>query len=222
MRTLRLLLEPQLSTKNAIGSCRILCSLPAAHLGQHQLQLHRLRISVPHIRRVSAFCFMQRNERNGVTFNKNHDGIYEHLLLKGTCTLTTLKCKRQFSIIAPIYQMRKQSHDEIVEAAPLPQDGQLTVGQKVKQAGKDASYMGVLLVGFGVTGVLIWYVLSELLFSFSPNSVYSKALKKVKHNQAVLDAVGDSFKAYGEETSRGRRRHVSHQDYIVDGGQLYE
>lgn len=36
-----------------------------------------------------------------------------------------------------------------------------------------------------ISGVLIWYVLSELLFSFSPNSVYSKALGFVKQHEEV-------------------------------------
>ena len=128
MRTLRLLFEPQLNTMNVIGSCRILCSLiPAAHLGQQQ---QRIGISVPHIRRMSAFCFMQRSDRKGVTLNKNLIQILEPLTFLQE--IYSLECKkRRFSITVPIYQMRKQqSQDEIVEAAPRPQDGQLTVGQK--------------------------------------------------------------------------------------------
>ena len=27
----------------------------------------------------------------------------------------------------------------------------------VKQAGKDASYLGVLVIGFGITGVISWF-----------------------------------------------------------------
>lgn len=34
-------------------------------------------------------------------------------------------------------------------------------------------------------GALVWYVASELFFSFSPNSVYSKALKIVKKDLKV-------------------------------------
>jgi hypothetical protein len=100
----------------------------------------------------------------------------------------------------------------------------------------------------------VWYVVDELLFGFSANSVYSKALKLVKDDdrvckihklsiylftylvyiyviyavdfaffinmQKVISLIvkfsflkveyelGDGLKAYGEETSRGRRRHV--------------
>lgn len=125
--------------------------------------------------------------------------------------------KKHYNIDSSLHQVRKgDNQHDIVESSEAI-TGQLTVGQKVKQAGKDASYLGVLVIGFGITGVLIWYVLSELLFSFSPNSVYSKALDIVKQHAEVTLAVGEPIKAYGEETSRGRRRHVSHQEYIVDG-----
>ncbi|XP_065676846.1 mitochondrial import inner membrane translocase subunit Tim21-like [Hydra vulgaris] len=92
----------------------------------------------------------------------------------------------------------------------------ITVSAKVKQVGKDASYMGILLIGFGVTGALIWYIASELIFSFSSNAVYSKALKLVKDHPLVVEEIGNSIKGYGEETSRGRRRHVNYQQYVVD------
>jgi len=98
-----------------------------------------------------------------------------------------------------------------------PEAGALSTGQKVKQAGKDASYMGIMLLGFGVTGTLIWYVVDELMFGFSANSVYSKALKLVKDDDRIQYEIGDNLKGYGEETSRGRRRHVTCQEFVVDG-----
>ena len=49
---------------------------------------------------------------------------------------------------------------------------------------------------FLIPGALIWYVLSELLFSFSPNSVYSKALEVVKQNTSV-SIFQSHFPAYG-------------------------
>lgn len=111
----------------------------------------------------------------------------------------------------------ENSSREIMQSSYEQAQKQLTVGAKVAQAGKDVSYFAVILVGFAITGALIWYIVSELVFSFSPNKVYSDALKKVKLNSEVIDAVGEPMKAYGEETSRGRRRHVSYQEYIVNG-----
>lgn len=105
---------------------------------------------------------------------------------------------------------------DLVEAREQPQT-QLTVGAKVAQAGKDVSYFGIILIGFGVTGALLWFVISELFFGFSANRVYASALKKVKANAEVVQAVGEPIMGHGETTSRGRRRNVSYQEYLVDG-----
>jgi len=124
--------------------------------------------------------------------------------------------KQQFKLLSiQNGRVLAKQQTQLSEDVEIPA-GALTTGEKVKQAGKDASYVGVLLLGFGVTGALIWYIASELLFSFSPNSVYSKALKMVKEDYKAIDAIGDSMKGYGEETSRGRRRHVSFQEYVVN------
>jgi len=64
---------------------------------------------------------------------------------------------------------------------------------------------------------LIWFVVSELFFGFSANRVYASALKKVKASAEVVEAVGEPIMGHGETTSRGRRRHVSYQEYLVDG-----
>ncbi|XP_028392011.1 mitochondrial import inner membrane translocase subunit Tim21-like [Dendronephthya gigantea] len=116
------------------------------------------------------------------------------------------------------FQEKKKpdSLQELVESTEKQQTA-LTTSQKVAQAGKDVSYFAIILAGFAVTGALLWYVLSELFLSSSPNKIYADALKKVKQNEEVLDALGEPIKAYGEETSRGRRRHVSFQEYIVAG-----
>ncbi|KAK3739077.1 hypothetical protein QZH41_011816 [Actinostola sp. cb2023] len=105
---------------------------------------------------------------------------------------------------------------DLMEAKEQPQT-QLTVGAKVVQAGKDVTYLGIILVGFAVTGALIWYVVSELFFGFSPNTVYSYSLKQVLANSEVVEELCEPIMGHGETTRRGRRRHVSYQEYIVDG-----
>lgn len=85
--------------------------------------------------------------------------------------------------------------------------------EKVKEATKTVSYLGIILLGVGITGTLFYAVFGELFSSKSPNNVYSKAAKKCIENTQVEDKLGYPITTYGEETRRGRRQHVSHAIY---------
>lgn len=91
------------------------------------------------------------------------------------------------------------------------------LGERVKENTKTASYMGVILLGVGVTGIMLFAIFRELFSSQSPNSVYSEALEKCKDHPKVQDTLGTPIKGFGEETRRGRRRHVAHTLYEKDG-----
>lgn len=84
------------------------------------------------------------------------------------------------------------------------------LGERVKENTKTASYMGVILIGVTVTGVLIFAVFRELFSSDSSNSVYSAALTICVDDPRIQDALGAPIKGYGEETRRRRRQHVAH------------
>ncbi|XP_068160629.1 mitochondrial import inner membrane translocase subunit Tim21 [Antennarius striatus] len=92
-----------------------------------------------------------------------------------------------------------------------------SAAQKVKDAGRDFTYLLVILVGLGVTGGLLYVVFQELFSSSSPNKIYGKAFNKVKLHPEVIGAFGEPIKCYGETTRRGRRQQVSHHVYIKDG-----
>lgn len=99
-----------------------------------------------------------------------------------------------------------------------PESGvQVSFKTTVKETTKTASYMGVILLGVGVTGIMFYAIFSELFSGKSPNNVYSKALDRVINDTRIQDAIGTPISGYGEETSRGRRRHVSHLLYKKDG-----
>lgn len=90
-----------------------------------------------------------------------------------------------------------------------PEGGvQVSFKTTVKETTKTASYMGIILIGVGVTGIMFYAIFSELFSGKSPNSVYSKALDRVINDTRIQDAIGIPISGYGEETSRGRRRHV--------------
>ncbi|XP_063236364.1 mitochondrial import inner membrane translocase subunit Tim21 isoform X2 [Bacillus rossius redtenbacheri] len=86
--------------------------------------------------------------------------------------------------------------------------GTATTLEQVKETTKTASYWGIFLAGFGLTGVLFYAVFNELFSSKSPSSVYGGALKRCSHDPRIIDALGEPLRGFGEETRRGRRRHV--------------
>lgn len=91
------------------------------------------------------------------------------------------------------------------------------LGEKVKETTKTASYLGVILLGVGVTGSLFYAVFNELFSSKSPNNVYAKASKRCISDPRIEDKLGLPIMAYGEESRRGRRQHVSHVVYEKEG-----
>lgn len=95
------------------------------------------------------------------------------------------------------------------------------LGEKVKETTKTVSYLGIILIGVGVTGTLFYAVFNELFSSKSPNNVYSKAAKLCVNDIRVRDKLGYPITTYGEETRRGRRKHVSHVTYIGKDGRQH-
>lgn len=95
------------------------------------------------------------------------------------------------------------------------------LGEKVKETTKTASYLGVIVLGVGVTATLFYAIFSELFSNKSPNNVYTKAVKKCIADTRVEDKLGKPITAYGEETRRGRRQHVSHVEYMGKDGRRH-
>lgn len=91
------------------------------------------------------------------------------------------------------------------------------LGEKVKETTKTASYLGIILIGVGITATLFYAVFNELFSGKSPNNVYTKAMKRCLQDYRVEDKLGAPITAFGEETRRGRRQHVNHLLYEKDG-----
>lgn len=113
---------------------------------------------------------------------------------------------------------KSKSGNELDVARENPYAG-LTFGQKVKEVGKDVSYLGISLVAIGVLGAMIYFIGRELFSGESSNGVYTKAFKRCVNDSEVIVALGEPIKCFGEETRRGRRRHVSHVIFEQDGRQ---
>ncbi len=91
------------------------------------------------------------------------------------------------------------------------------IGERIKENTKTASYMGVIVLGVGVTGALFYTVLKELWSSNSPNNIYSAALDRCVNDTRIQDQLGAPIKGFGEETRRGRRQHVAHSIFERNG-----
>ena len=74
------------------------------------------------------------------------------------------------------------------------------------------------MVGVGVTAVVIYVIFNELFSSDSPQGLFESASQKCMDSEKVQDLLGEPIKAFGEETRRGRRRHVRHLYYQDDQG----
>jgi import inner membrane translocase subunit TIM21 len=111
---------------------------------------------------------------------------------------------------------KESSGSSVVESKEKP-FSELTLGEKVQRAGKDATYTGIIIVGVAVTGLMFFAIGRELFSGQSPSGIYSRAVKLCNNSEQVRDAVGEPMKAYGEMNRRGRRRFVRHAEYEVDG-----
>jgi len=119
--------------------------------------------------------------------------------------------------VAQQKQKIKQSTDRhLVESKEKP-FSELSMGQKVQQVGKDATYTGIIIAGVAITGLMFFAIGRELFSGQSPSGVYSKAVKLCNNSEKVRDAVGEPMKAYGEMNSRGRRLFVRHSEYEANG-----
>jgi len=87
----------------------------------------------------------------------------------------------------------------------------VSTSQKVKEAGRDFTYLIVVLFGISITGGLFYTVFKELFSSSSPNKIYGKALEKCRSHPEVISVFGEPVKGYGEATRRGRRQHVRYR-----------
>ncbi|KAL4635159.1 mitochondrial import inner membrane translocase subunit Tim21 [Arapaima gigas] len=127
--------------------------------------------------------------------------------------------RRAFSVDFSL-NSKEKSHEkvpQVSESGPHANLPPVSAAQKVKQAGKDFTYLMVVVIGIGVTGGLLYVIFKELFSSSSPSKIYGKALEKCRAHPEVIGAFGEPIKGYGETTRRGRRQQVSHIEYIKDG-----
>ncbi|KAK0180121.1 hypothetical protein PV327_005794 [Microctonus hyperodae] len=115
------------------------------------------------------------------------------------------------------YASQKSSEISKVDGNEHGNQLQTSFAEVVKENTKSAWYVSVIIAGVGVTALMFYAIFRELFSDKSPNSVYGKALDRCMKDPKVVDALGEPIKAFGEESRRGRRRHVSHAVYEQNG-----
>merc|ERR1712037_457803 len=92
------------------------------------------------------------------------------------------------------------------------------VMKDAEEGAKTASSVGVIAFGLGVTGIILYTVFNELFSGSGPTKLFQKASDQCVRDPRVQDMLGEPIKAFGEETRRGRRKHVSFLEYTDEEG----
>uniref|UniRef100_A0A7E4V2P8 Mitochondrial import inner membrane translocase subunit Tim21 n=1 Tax=Panagrellus redivivus TaxID=6233 RepID=A0A7E4V2P8_PANRE len=94
-----------------------------------------------------------------------------------------------------------------------------TTAQKVKKKAENTFFYLVFAGSVVALGALAYYFIEQFISIDSPQTIYSRTLKMVQNDDRVLDIFGGSLKGYGEDTGRGRRRHIANQRYVTKEGE---
>ncbi|XP_028289011.1 mitochondrial import inner membrane translocase subunit Tim21 [Parambassis ranga] len=181
---------------------------------QRSLQHAPTQLSV-HRGRLTQLSVLMHTSRNLSTVSGPHRGAGA----PSPAISCFFQAQRQRLISVDSTARNKSSPEDRDRSVSRYQSGtpKPSTAQKVKDAGRDFTYLIVVLIGLGVTGGLLYVVFQELFSSSSPNKVYGKAFDKVRSHPEVIGAFGEPIKCYGETTRRGRRQQVSHLEYSKDG-----
>ncbi|XP_020284553.1 mitochondrial import inner membrane translocase subunit Tim21 [Pseudomyrmex gracilis] len=134
--------------------------------------------------------------------------------------LITSRMAYCYSAVSNIKHNASYSTKKVVtKIEPVTEENKMQVSttEKVTRNIKSAGYLGVIIAGVGITGAILYTLFSELFSSNSPYGVFSRARVCCMEHPKVVDLLGAPLKAYGEETRRGRRRHINHMYYIKNG-----
>ncbi|KHN87507.1 Mitochondrial import inner membrane translocase subunit Tim21 [Toxocara canis] len=88
-----------------------------------------------------------------------------------------------------------------------------TTAEKVKEKAENTFFYLVLAASVGALGVLCYFLFEQFFSMDSPQKIYSTALSMIRADSRCEEIFGNPIAGFGEETSRGRRRHVAHQKY---------
>ncbi|CAI4227870.1 unnamed protein product [Auanema sp. JU1783] len=146
----------------------------------------------------SLFRVLQRKDVRSLSSANNKDGK-----LKAQTTEESAKGQLQRSIL---------------EEVLLKEDKKPTTftGKVVEKTTNTFLYVAVA-GAVALLGAFAYLLAGEFFAQDSPQAIFSKALALVRDDGRCLDLFGSTIAGFGEENSRGRRRHVAHHKYEKDG-----
>jgi len=136
---------------------------------------------------------------------------WSRILLRGVILPHhSIPCKINYFHTTSVHPNKSKAVSKIVNNERLK--------SKAREATTTTWYSFIVLGGIGITGFIGYNIYKEFFGSFSCQSIYSDASKIVVGNEDVQNLLGMDLMCYGEESRRGRRTHVRHTYYEVDGG----
>lgn len=83
----------------------------------------------------------------------------------------------------------------------------------VKQRAKNMVLYSAFIASVAVLCGMCYLMYEQIFSPGSPQSVFSKSLTAIRTDPECKYFLGEKIKGYGEETYRGRRRHLAHHLY---------
>ncbi|KAK6026386.1 TIM21 protein [Ostertagia ostertagi] len=92
---------------------------------------------------------------------------------------------------------------------------QRSVLEEVAEKASNTFLYTAVAAAIGMLGVFVYLLAGEFFAEDSPQKIYSSALSLVREDGRCHDLFGPTIAGFGEETSRGRRRHGERDEGIA-------
>ncbi|KAF0497399.1 TIM21-domain-containing protein [Gigaspora margarita] len=118
-----------------------------------------------------------------------------------------LDCKHRYQTKSSKLKKAQHSKHGVIEREKAKEWSELSTGQKAVRAAKTTTNISVIVIGVGVLGVLLYYIISELFGPKSSTKVFNESLEKIRNNQECQKVLGVPIKGHGNPVPNSRLRH---------------
>ncbi|KAK6014229.1 TIM21 protein, partial [Ostertagia ostertagi] len=115
----------------------------------------------------------------------------------------------QRSVLEEVLIKEKQKPTTFTGKACFKRYSTINPNLQVAEKASNTFLYTAVAAAIGMLGVFVYLLAGEFFAEDSPQKIYSSALSLVREDGRCHDLFGPTIAGFGEETSRGRRRHVS-------------